>query len=285
CVLQGGGAFDREPLTDRIVLCDARTGRVIRRWSDSGRPSNGFEELAFSNDGRLLASSDGNVVHLWEVLTGKELRTFHGHRGEIRSLAFSANGRRLASASNDSTVVIWDLVPARDAKAKGIAGWWDDLASEDARRAYAAVWRLAESAEEAVPFLRRHLRPIAEPDAKRIRRLIDDLDSSDFAAREKASAELAKLGELVAPALRAALADKPSLEVARRAEELLQKLEGPVRAPNTLRALRAVEVLEYIATSEAQQILKALAQGAPAARLTEEAKAALARRAKQNAGE
>jgi len=46
-----------------------------------------------------------------------------------------------------------------------------------------------------------------------------------------------------------------------------------------------VEVLEYIATSEAQQILKALAQGAPAARLTEEAKAALARRAKQNAGE
>src|SRR5262249_6314381 len=74
-----------------------------------GKPSRWLETLAFSQDGRLLASSDGHIVHLWEVVTAQEVRTYEGHRGEVESLAFSANGRRLASASSDSTVLIWDL--------------------------------------------------------------------------------------------------------------------------------------------------------------------------------
>ena len=45
----------------------------------------------------------------------------------------------------------------------------------------------------------------------------------------------------------------------------------------TVRALRAVRVLEYAATSEAQQLLRELADGAEGARLTQQAKAALGR--------
>src|SRR5262249_3132527 len=78
-------------------------------------------------------------------------------------------------------------------------------------------------------------------------------------------------------------ANKPSLEVARRAEDLLQKLEGPVRAPETLRNLRAVEVLEHIGTAQAEEILKSLARGHPDARLTQEAKASLDRLGKRPA--
>jgi hypothetical protein len=55
-------------------------------------------------------------------------------------------------------------------------------------------------------------------------------------------------------------------------------LDGPVKAPETLRMLRAVAVLEHAASPEAQAALQALAKGTPEARLTQEAKAALARR-------
>jgi RNA polymerase sigma factor (sigma-70 family) len=126
----GGGRVD-----DRLALFEARTGRILLRWSDSGRSSRSYEQLSFSHDGRFLASSDGNVVHLWEVATGKEVRVFDGHQGEIESLAFSANDRRLASASTDSTVLIWEAVPAARGDSvldqpseKDLTAWWADLA-------------------------------------------------------------------------------------------------------------------------------------------------------------
>lgn len=62
----------------------------------------------------------------------------------------------------------------------------------------------------------------------------------------------------------------------RRIEEALATLSG-VPPANTLRDLRAVEVLERIGTPKARQLLEKLAQGAPEARQTREAKAAVER--------
>jgi hypothetical protein len=95
--------------------------------------------------------------------------------------------------------------------------------------------------------------------------------------REQAIRELERLGELAEPALRKALEGQPSLEVRRRVEGLLQKLDGPVTLPQHLRSLRAIEVLEHIGTPAAQQVLAQLAKGATAAHLTREAQAAVAR--------
>jgi hypothetical protein len=50
-----------------------------------------------------------------------------------------------------------------------------------------------------------------------------------------------------------------------------------VRAPELRRQVRAVEVLERVGGADARRVLEALARGAPEARLTQEAKAALAR--------
>ena len=83
--------------------------------------------------------------------------------------------------------------------------------------------------------------------------------------------------------MRKALESDPSPEARRRIGKLLDALAGPVTAGEALRVLRAVEVLEYIGTPEAQAVLKELAQGAPEARLTQEAKAALDRLAKRPA--
>jgi hypothetical protein len=94
-----------------------------------------------------------------------------------------------------------------------------------------------------------------------------------FAERDKARMELEKLGFAVEPALRAALSKKPSLEVRRRIEAMLEKLAGAPR----WRFLRALEVLESIATPESRQVLEALSQGTAELWPTQEAKAAFKR--------
>ena len=83
-------------------------------------------------------------------------------------------------------------------------------------------------------------------------------------------------------ALRHALRIHPSPEVRRRVDQLLEKLDL-AKSPQRLQGLRTVEVLEHIGTPEAQAVLKSLAQGAPEARLTQEAKAGLDRLVKRPA--
>jgi hypothetical protein len=158
---------------------------------------------------------------------------------------------------------------------------WADLASANGARGYSAVCRLADHPRLAVPYLRARLRPITTPDAGRIARLIARLDSDHFETRQKASAELERLAELAQPALLRAKHRKPTPEVRKRVDELLRKLERPVTAPEKLRQIRAVEALERMGTPEAQRLLEELAKGAPAARLTREAKESLERLARR----
>ena len=131
-----------------------------------------------------------------------------------------------------------------------------------------------------MPFLQKRLRPAPDPGpdaAKRLAKLTADPDNDDFATREKATEEIAKMGSAAEPALRRALDGKPSPEMRQRVEHVLDKLREPAVAPETLRAIRAVETLEQVGTPEARRVLEAVAKGAEGDRLTAEAKAALAR--------
>jgi hypothetical protein len=275
--------MSHERVQDRLALCDARTGKVLRRWSDSGKNGRGLEQVTFSDDGRLLASSDGAVVHVWEVATGAKVYTFRGHRDEIRSLSFSAGGRRLASAAADSTVLIWDLSLALDGQRpaqqpqSAVATWWDDLAGADAGRAYAAVGLLAESPAVSVPFLRKRLRPIPAAEVQEIRQCIDDLGSDEFTVRDKAAQRLKVLGPSAAPLLGQALQKKPPLETRRRLEQILDSPESRPSAGEPLRTLRALAVLEQAGTLDARRLLQELASGGPGAWLTCEAEASCQR--------
>jgi hypothetical protein len=107
--------------------------------------------------------------------------------------------------------------------------------------------------------------------------LLADLDSEQFAKREEAMKNLEALGDLAKPALRKMLENPPSAEVRRRIEKLLAKQNEQVLSSSALHGVRAVEVLEHIATPEARELLQKLAAGASEARLTREAKAALER--------
>ena len=74
-------------------------------------PSGGASGIAYSPDGAILACAYGTLVLLMES-SGRLLRVLHGHPGRVRAVAF-ADARTLFSASVDGTVLVWDVVTAR----------------------------------------------------------------------------------------------------------------------------------------------------------------------------
>ncbi len=279
-----------------VCLWELATGkeRCHFRGQDGPRleipPQRGYEgdirAIDFSPDGKILAWGGGDrLVHLWDFDTGKDLRRFAGHQGWVTSLAFAPDGKALASGSYDTTALIWDLTGLRPSgsarKMNGVPadleGWWTDLGSADAAKAFRAIQQMIQAPQRTLAFVNKQVHPVPPVDTQRIGRLIAQLDAKEFEKRGAAERELAKLGELAELQLRRVLADHPSVELRRRAERLLAKLEGPLTHPEQLRAIRVVEVLEHIGSAEARALLTTLAQGAPQARLTREAKHALER--------
>jgi hypothetical protein len=229
---------------------------------------------------------------LWDVATGEERRrwplpeanTQVGYGAIDTRLLLSPDGRRAFTALNDGTALVWDLQPALShhkllagkPSDKELASWWTDLAGENAARACTAIWRLTETPEAAIPFLRQRVKPTTDADIMTIRGLIADLESDVFATREKAFEQLAKLGSIVEPPLRLAAEQKPTLEARRRIQHLLEKIDQQPPTGESLRLLRTLQVLENTG-AEGRQMLHELARGAEGAWLTHEAQAALAR--------
>jgi hypothetical protein len=224
-------------------------------------------------------------VCLWETATGQERHRFQGHDAEVVSLAFTRDGRALASGGKDTMAMLWDTIGfTKEERAqwprptpRELEILWADLRGADAVKAFRAIGTLTAASGPTVSFVQKRLPPVAAPDGKRFARLLAELDNPQFSVREKANAELEKLGAAAEPLLREALAGRLSLEAQRRVERLLEKVQGLVLTPDELRAWRAVEVLEHIGSPEARQLLEALAKGQQEAPLTREAQAALRR--------
>jgi WD40 repeat protein len=291
CELQGSKYFGAALAPNRralavlqdqavVALADLGTGAGVDRFDVPpaemipGRPWL-LPRQAFAPGGRLLAvgTPRGSVLFR-DVATGEQVHKLTGHDVAVALLAFAPDGRTLACAYRDTTVLLWDVaavtpkpLPAAAPAEKA----WQDLASGDAAAAWKAHWALAGS-PQAVPLLRERLRPARRIDLRPLGQRIKELASPQFAVRDRAFKDLQDMGQAAEPALRQALKDSGSLETQRRVQRLLDKLAEARR--NHLQELRAVAVLEQVASADARQVLEALAAGDPEAPLTLAAQAA-----------
>jgi RNA polymerase sigma factor (sigma-70 family) len=276
---------------DGSVLACGGFGEDIQCWDVASGEAVGpvircpgpVNSLAFSADGHTLASA-GPTLRLWETATAKQRANLPGHRGEVTGIAFSPHGHELVSAGRDGTALVWDVMgrsmkagPAEAARLSPgqLDRLWTTLASEDAAAAYQAIASLAHSPEQSVPFLKDRVRPVLPVDPRRLSRLMADLESNRFSVRRRALNELSRLGERAVPALRHAFSRSSTPEMRRSASRLLD--QARVLSTAQVRAIRAVEVLERMATPEAREVLVGLAGGMPEARMTREARGTLKR--------
>jgi len=88
-------------------IYESNTGKMLIEFPTS---SAGIQRIAISPDGKRIASANGDGAYVWDAATGRQLLTFSGHGVGIRSsgIAFSPNGKWIASSGNDATIKVWD---------------------------------------------------------------------------------------------------------------------------------------------------------------------------------
>jgi WD40 repeat protein/serine/threonine protein kinase len=171
---------------ETVRVWDAPTGREILCLQGPPRHLGGTLDTvpvspAFSPDGRHLASAGpDNCVKVWDATTGQEILTLKGHQDRVLGVAFSPDGKRLASGSGgaDCTMKIWDLANGKPIHSiRGDTGWVPSVAfSPDGCRLASAgtkgtvrVWDAA-TAQEMLTL--QHTGPVMgvafSPDGRRL---------------------------------------------------------------------------------------------------------------------
>jgi WD40 repeat protein len=279
---------------DTVRIWEIASGQLVRKLegiNDLSLP------LVFSPDGRALAHAQSwrtsldnkrkTTYLVRDLLTFKEPRlvgdgpdfvclgtaalvpSLEDPRGPVTCLVFSPDGKRLATASADQTVLLWDAKsflpsqpPEKQSPAKELENLWQELAHKHGATAYQAMVSLSEAPEQTVAFLKSRLPTERPVPAEQIAALIKDLNSDRFLVRDNASKKLESLGDHAEAALRKALEGKDSsLEFRRRLEKLVRILE--VRAVivplDRLQRIRGITVLEWLGTQDAIKVLEHLA--------------------------
>src|SRR5262245_5572817 len=101
----------------RTLASSSGRDDVIRLWETaSGKERATLPDavsIAFRPDGRMLASGKADgTVKISDLVSGKTIATLEGHRSLVRSVAFSPDGKTLASSDWGSAIRLWDVAKA-----------------------------------------------------------------------------------------------------------------------------------------------------------------------------
>ncbi|HEY9597854.1 MAG TPA: WD40 repeat domain-containing protein, partial [Cyanophyceae cyanobacterium] len=113
-LISGSGLLD-----GKIKIWNLKTGELIQTFPIAGRsllslgqPLVSIESLAINPQGTLLVSGGSdNKIRIWDLSTGKLIRTLYGHSDWVKAVTISPDGQTLVSGGGDAdeTVMIWRL--------------------------------------------------------------------------------------------------------------------------------------------------------------------------------
>jgi WD40 repeat protein len=92
---------------------DPATGKLLGVCRSTDGVPMWNTRLAFSPDSKRLAVIAGRVVHVVDVSTRTMLHILHGHEANVTALAFSPDGTKLLTGSEDKTAALWDVESGR----------------------------------------------------------------------------------------------------------------------------------------------------------------------------
>ncbi|KAJ3126447.1 POC1 centriolar protein A [Nowakowskiella sp. JEL0407] len=96
-----------------------QTKSIPERWSPCISTCTGHSHwvnaVAINSDGNMIVSGSNDcTVKLWNVSTGKEVRTLIGHTGPVNDVAIDSERNIVVSGSSDNTIKIWNLITGKE---------------------------------------------------------------------------------------------------------------------------------------------------------------------------
>jgi WD40 repeat protein len=167
----GRGGVPGTPKANALVLFDLSTGQLHTPFEcpDHVDLQRRIDGVAIAPNGYQLAVlefGDGSImdsITLYELASGAIRKRFHGHRNMINDLAFTPDGLKLITVSEDVTGLVWDTAPPKPSGPGGKSDkerqkQWETLLSLNGRLAYRAMGELAADPSGTLAFLKAKLR-------------------------------------------------------------------------------------------------------------------------------